>query len=202
MMATVMRGLLYWLVVLVTGVRTRSASQWAYDQQAKLFYANHRSHGDFLLLWVSMPSAVRANVRPVAGADYWRQTPLRRFLAQEVFNMVLIERKGDPRLAITLMAQALEEGASLIIFPEGTRNHGDELLPFKSGVYHLLQQKSVPLVPVWIDNIQDVLPKGRYLPVPMLCALRFAAPVSCAGQGKSACLEALRAALINARECE
>ncbi|UJF24903.1 1-acyl-sn-glycerol-3-phosphate acyltransferase [Suttonella sp. R2A3] len=200
-MAQFMRLLLYWLVVLVTGVRTRSARQWPYPSGAKLFYANHGSHGDFLLLWVALPAHERAEVRPVAGADYWLKTPMRRFLALKVFNMVLIDRKGDPHQAIEQMVVALEEGSSLILFPEGTRNTTETLLPFKSGVYHLLKQKPVPVVPIWIENIADVLPKGRYIPVPMLCALRFGESFQGAHADKTTCLNRLKDALISARGC-
>ena len=79
------------------------------------------------------------------------------------------------------MLQVLNEGDSLIIFPEGTRNtdEGKALLPFKSGLYHLAAARpDVELIPCWIENMSRVLPKGKFLPVPLLCRVIFGAPVA------------------------
>lgn len=142
----------------------------------RVYFANHRSHGDFLTLWASLPPALRKTTRPVAGADYWQASRLRRYIGEQVFNSVLIPRnlsRNQPN-PIDLMSDALTAGDSLIIFPEGTRNLGDELLPFKSGIYHLAQAfPQVDFVPVWIENLGRVMPKGAFIPVPLLCTLIF-----------------------------
>ena len=86
---------------------------------------------------------------------------------------------SQPGKAVLQMAEAMDAGADLLIFPEGTRNANDNVLlqPFKSGLYHLaMARPECELVPVWIHNIQRVLPKGRLLPVPMLCSVRFGQP--------------------------
>ena len=77
------------------------------------------------------------------------------------------------------MASALDQGASLILFPEGKRNSADEpLLPFKSGLYHLAKARpEVDLVPVWIANLNKVMPKGEIIPVPLICTVTFGAPL-------------------------
>ena len=146
----------------------------------RIYFANHSSHGDFVLLWASLPPALRKLTRPVAGADYWQSSPLRRYIINRVFNGVLVERQRKTPDANPLqpMLEALENGDSLIIFPEGTRNLEDGLLPFKSGLYHLA--KSYPhaeLVPVWIANLNRVMPKGRVLPLPLLCTTSFGTPL-------------------------
>jgi 1-acyl-sn-glycerol-3-phosphate acyltransferase len=67
----------------------------------------------------------------------------------------------------------------LIIFPEGGRMEGDQPAQFKGGLYHLASHRSdVELVPVWIDNVNRVLPKGEFLPVPMLGSVTMGTPVS------------------------
>ncbi|KFE53616.1 lysophospholipid acyltransferase family protein [Pseudomonas syringae] len=146
----------------------------------RIYFANHSSHGDFVLLWASLPPALRKLTRPVAGADYWQSSPLRRYIINRVFNGVLVDRQRKTPDANPLqpMLEALENGDSLIIFPEGTRNLEDGLLPFKSGLYHLA--KSYPqaeLVPVWIANLNRVMPKGRVLPLPLLCTTSFGTPL-------------------------
>lgn len=148
----------------------------------RIYFANHGSHGDFILLWASLPPELRARTRPVAGADYWGKGALRGFLINRVFHGVLIERQpsaggGHPLEPIN---KALAAGDSLILFPEGTRNMADEvrLLPFKSGIYHISKaHPEVELIPVWLDNLSRVMPKGHVLPVPLLCTLSFGSPV-------------------------
>ncbi len=149
----------------------------------RIYFANHVSHGDFILVWTVLPSPMRERTRPVAGADYWLKTPLRTFIGQNVFNAVLIDRNPDTRTQdpIAQMAQSLDEGASLILFPEGTRNTTEEpLLPFKSGLYNLhIQRPTIELVPVWVANLNRVLPKGEAIPVPLVCTVTFGEPLSC-----------------------
>ena len=201
MMAQLMRTALYLLVILVTGVRSQGKISSNVLRNPTVFYANHQSHGDFLLIWAALPVFMRHHVRPVAAGDYWLKTPLRRFLALKVFNMVLINRGDDPKQALSTMSAALQQGDSLIIFPEGTRNSSEELLPFKSGLFYLYRdQPNVDLLPVWIENIQDVLPKGRYLPVPMLCSVYFGAPYEPDDMNKSVFLEQTRERLIETGE--
>ncbi|MDB5600565.1 MAG: 1-acyl-sn-glycerol-3-phosphate acyltransferase [Xanthobacteraceae bacterium] len=184
----------------VTGVR----GDWEGclpDPRPRVYFANHNSHGDFVLVWTVLPAALRRITRPVAGADYWLASPLRRFIGERVFNAVLIDRnpetrQGDP---VTLMAEALDQGSSLILFPEGTRNTTEErLLPFKSGLYHLARQRpAIEMIPVWIENLNRVMPKGEFVPIPLLCTTIFGAPITIAdGEDKDAFLTRTRDALL------
>lgn len=147
----------------------------------RVYFANHGSHGDFVMIWACLPSHLRRATRPVAGQDYWLASALRRFAASRVFRALLINRQpqaGDPS-PVELMARVLSEGDSLILFPEGTRNTSDvALLPFKSGLFHLSRHTpDAEFVPVWIDNIRRVIPKGELVPVPMVCTVSFGAPL-------------------------
>ncbi|HEN8800360.1 1-acyl-sn-glycerol-3-phosphate acyltransferase [Pseudomonas sp. CM25] len=168
----------------------------------RLYFANHSSHGDFVLLWASLPQPLRKRTRPVAGADYWAKPGIRDFLIRKVFNGVLIDRQrsegqGSPLQPIL---DAVAQGDSLIFFPEGTRNLGDEaLMPFRSGLYHLAAANpEVELVPVWIANLNRVMPKGRALPLPLLCTLSFGEPLHLqADESKQAFLERASHALLN-----
>ena len=166
----------------------------------RIYFANHSSHGDFVLLWASLPAELRARTRPVAGADYWQKSALRRYIINQVFNGVLIDReRNDPQAnPLQPMLDALETGDSLIIFPEGTRNLEDGLLPFKGGLYRLGQARpDVELVPVWIANLNRVMPKGSALPLPLLCSVSFGAPLAIAeGESKEDFLARARTALL------
>jgi len=184
---------------LLTGARALWLGSTAQATQ-RLYYANHSSHGDFVLLWASLPPELRKRTRPVAGADYWQKPGVRSFLINNVFNGVLVDReRKEGANPLQAMLDALDGGDSLIIFPEGTRNLSEEpLLPFKSGLYHLAQERpDVELVPVWIANLNRVMPKGRALPLPLLCTLSFGAALErIEGESKDAFLERARNALL------
>ena len=172
-----------------------------------VYFANHRSHGDFVLLWTSLPADLRSLTRPVAAADYWLASPTRRFIGCEVFRAVLVDRTGaaDRSDPIAQMAAALDAGDSLILFPEGTRNESDEaLLPFKSGLFHLSRRcPHARLVPVWINNVHRVLPKGAIVPLPLACSVTFGAaletPNASEPDAKQTFLTDARAALLALR---
>lgn len=167
----------------------------------RVYFANHSSNGDFVLLWTALPTPLRRQTRPVAALDYWLTSPLRAFIGREVFNAVLIDRRPEARTEdpVSQMATALDQGSSLIIFPEGQRNSSDApLLPFKSGLYHLAKARpEVDLVPVWIANLNRVMPKGEIIPVPLICTLTFGAPLHLtAGETKDTFLARATQALL------
>ena len=188
---------------LITGVR----GEWrggAPDSRRRVYFANHRSHADFVLIWAVLPAPLRRLTRPVAGADYWLEGRVRRFFGESVFRAVLIDRNRENREVdpIAVMAAALDQQNSLILFPEGTRNTTEEpLLPFKSGLYHLATARpDVELVPVWIENLNRVMPKGEYVPIPLLCTVTLGPPIVLgAGEEKAAFLTRSRDALLTLR---
>ena len=188
---------------LLTGVR----GNWAGclpDARPRIYFANHRSHGDFILVWTVLPNWLRRRTRPVAAADYWGGTRLHRFIAERVFHAVLIARdgSGDP---VGQLRAALDDGASLIFFPEGTRNMTEgPLLPFKSGLYRLAKERpEIEMVPVWIENLNRVLLKGAMLPVPLLCTVSFGIPVHLLdGEASLPFRERSRAALLELMPAE
>ena len=175
-LARVLDTFLCLITSFITGVTSKQASDLAFTPTNKVYYANHASHGDFVLVWISLPKTWRMLPQPVAGADYWLGSKLKAFIAEQVFRVLLIDRQHDPKQAIAAMDGALKQGKSLILFPEGTRNTTDDqiLLPFKSGLYHLAREnENIEFVPVWINNINRVLPKGKILPIPLLCDVRI-----------------------------
>ncbi len=164
-----------------------------------IFFANHSSHLDFATIWAALPPAQRKRVRPVAGRDYWEKTAAHRWLAVTVFNAVLIERQKVTVATNPLapMVAALDASASLIVFPEGTRSPDGKLQPFKSGLHHLARARpTVPLVPVLLDNLNRILPKGDFLPVPLVATLAVGAPLAFdPAEAKDAFLERARLAV-------
>jgi 1-acyl-sn-glycerol-3-phosphate acyltransferase len=147
----------------------------------RIYFANHSSHMDTLVLWSALPPALRQQTRPVAAKDYWGGSAFRRYVSGKGFNVVLIERaregrEGDP---LQPLYDVLQNGQSLIIFPEGTRKPQALPDPFKSGLYHLSQRfPNVELVPVYLENLHRSMPKGTFFPLPLICTVRFGASLA------------------------
>ena len=173
------------------------------NNQQRIFFANHTSHLDAVVLWSALPSNLRARTRPVAARDYWTKNKLRMFFGKKVFNALLIEREkvtahNNP---LETLLEALTAGDSLIIFPEGTRGDGEKTQSFKSGLYHLARKcPSVELIPVQIDNLNRILPKGEILPVPLMSCISFGEPMQLReGESKTDFLERARNAVAGLR---
>ena len=189
-----------------------AAVRWHCDPTAetqRIYFGNHSSHLDFVMIWSALPPRLRQSARPVAGRDYWERGALRRYLSSQVFRAVLIERgsasargsgetAASARAAIEHMAKEMGDRYSLIVFPEGTRSLNGDVGPFKSGLYHLSQLRpDVELVPVYLENLNRILPKGESLPVPMMSRVVFGPAFSSKGcADKTDFLTQARAALM------
>ena len=174
------------------------------DERQRIYFANHASHLDFVLVWAALPARLRAMTRPVAAKDYWDRAGLRRYLGVKVFNAVLIERNPTSTAPnpIDILLDGLGDRHSLIIFPEGTRGDGSTIAPFKSGLYRLGKARpDVELVPAYISNLNRVLPKGEFVPVPMLASVSFGEPMHIGeDEDKSAFLDRARNAILELRQ--
>jgi 1-acyl-sn-glycerol-3-phosphate acyltransferase len=178
--------------------------------EQRIYFANHQSHFDWVLIWAALPKDLRSKTRPIAAKDYWMSSPFKHWLTREVFNAVYVARTrpqgasgsgSDDQDPLEPLAEALNRGDSLVIFPEGTRSNKGEPQAFKSGLYHLAEQfPQVQLVPAWIDNVQRVMPKGEVVPVPILCTVTFGAPLQLGpGEDKREFLERARNAVLAMR---
>jgi len=150
------------------------------DTCQRVYFANHTSHLDALLIWASLPRLIREITRPVAAKDYWSRGALRRWLAEEVFNAILIDRTDIKvhQSPVDLMLRQAGDTRSLIVFPEGSRSTSGEVGEFKSGLYYLAKKRpEIELIPVHIDNLNRVLPRGEFLPVPLLSCITFGPPL-------------------------
>ena len=267
MLAKLMSVFLLGLVRFLTGSQARWYGCPPKAEQ-RIYFANHQSHADMVMIWAALPEELRSITRPIAARDYWTKTPLREWITTAVFNAVYVDRQAsaarpapqavadDPAAApgsavpvapstlsppataapdspsepappppqpptptppptpealraalppddpLTPLVQALASGDSIVIFPEGTRGHGDEPQPFKSGLYKLAQMfPQVVLVPAWINNVQRVMPKGEVVPVPILCSVTFGAPIQLEpGEERRAFLDRARDAVMALRE--
>lgn len=166
------------------------------EASQRIYFANHSSHLDTIILWAALPPGLRAVTHPVAARDYWGKGRLRRHVATEVLGAVLVDRaaRHDP---LAPLREVLDRGQSLILFPEGTRGSAAAPGPFRGGLHHLARDyPQVELVPVYLTNLARAYPKGAILPAPIVCTASFGAPIALMpGEAKPAFLERARLAL-------
>ena len=150
------------------------------DTCQRIYFANHTSHMDAIVIWSVLPRRVRALTRPVAAKDYWAGGPIRRHIANQLFNAILIDRTEIKvhRSPVDLMIREIGDKHSLIVFPEGGRSTTGEMGEFKSGLYYLCKKRpDLEMIPVHIDNMNRILPRGEVLPVPLLTCISFGPPL-------------------------
>jgi 1-acyl-sn-glycerol-3-phosphate acyltransferase len=199
--ADLMGLLLAFIARLVTGAQ----GHWkgcAPMAEQRIYFANHQSHLDWVLIWAALPKSLRVNTRPIAARDYWTAGRFKHWITREVFNAIYVSRqRTDDQDPLEPLVDALANGDSIVIFPEGTRSHQGEPQAFKSGLFHLAEKfPDLPLVPAWIDNVQRVMPKGEVVPVPVLCTVTFGEPIRLQpGETRRDFLDRARAAVVALR---
>lgn len=191
--------LLTWTARFISGVSVRWVESQP-DPCQRVYFANHTSHLDVVLVWSALPPRVRKLTRPIAAKDYWSKGFIRRKLAR-TFNALLIDRKEIKvhQSPIDLMLREIGRTQSLILFPEGGRTEGDDVGEFKSGLYYLSKKRpELELIPVHINNMNRILPRGEILPVPLLSSVTFGPPMWLeAGEPKTDFLKRARAAVLS-----
>ncbi len=201
-LAKLMSYFLLGLIRILTGAQAR---WWGCPPKAeqRIYFANHQSHADLVMIWAALPKELRHNTRAVAARDYWTKTRFRKWITSAVFNVIYVSRERhadeDP---LEPLIEAMNAGDSLILFPEGTRGYADEPQVFKAGLYKLaLKFPQVELVPAWINNVQRVMPKGEVVPVPVLCSVTFGVPMRLlAGEDRQTFLTRARSAVLALRD--
>lgn len=202
MLAKLMGLFLLGLIRLLTGAQARWLGCPPKAEQ-RIYFANHQSHADLLLMWAALPEELRSITRPIAARDYWTKTAFKQWVTTAVFNAIYVDRaKTSEQDPLEPLMDALTNGDSIILFPEGTRGNQEEPQSFKSGIYNLAMKfPDVVLVPAWINNVQRVMPKGEVVPVPILCSVTFGAPIALAtGEERGHFLTRARDAVLALRE--
>ena len=202
LLARLMGLFLLGLIRALTGAQARWQGCPPKAEQ-RIYFANHQSHADLILIWAALPSELRSITRPIAAKDYWTRTPFKQWITTAVFNAIYVDRaKTGDQDPLEPLIDALESGDSVILFPEGTRGNQEEPQAFKSGLYNLaLKFPQVVLVPAWINNVQRVMPKGEVVPVPILCSVTFGAPIALAeNEDRRTFLTRARQAVLSLRD--
>ncbi len=174
-----------WLFLVILNLLTACRSRWATfldPEKQKIYFANHGSNLDFPVIWAALPKQYRIHLRPVAARDYWNADFIRRFLSVDVLRAVHIDRIKSERIhdnPLEPIQAALKDGSSILIFPEGTRSLTGEIGTFKAGLYFLAKEfPNAELVPLYLHNLNRILPKGEIAPVPFIATMWIGSPLT------------------------
>lgn len=144
-----------------------------------ILIANHNSHLDTIALMNLFPLKELHRIHPAAAADYFMRNRLLAWFSTSFLNIIPIPRSGFTKSdnPLTRMSAVLEQGDSLIVFPEGSRGQPEQMSEFKSGIAHLIRKyPHIPVIPVFLRGLGRSLPKGEFLPVPFFCDIVIGAP--------------------------
>jgi len=151
------------------------------DKEASIIVANHNSHIDTLLLMCLFNCSQILKIHPVAAADYFCNTKLKRFVFTKLLGIIPISRKlrkATEEEIFKDINEKLRAGETIIIYPEGTRGEDNEIKKFKSGVAHIARMNpNVPVIPCYINGPDKILPKGAILWVPFIADVYVSEPV-------------------------
>ncbi len=153
--------------------------------QPVILAANHQSHADTAAILGTLPRAIRERTAVAAALDVFgngNSAPSlkRRYLQLVVaagFRAFAFDRHGPPLPSLRTARQLIRNGWNLLLYPEGTRSRSGELAPFKAGVSVLARFTRRPLIPVYVDGGQQVLPCGAFMPRPGRITVRYGRPL-------------------------
>lgn len=158
-------------VYIVLGVNVRNPQNMPQKGPAILI-ANHNSHIDTLILMSLFPIEMINKVNPVAAADYFFNTKFRKFVFKKLIGAVALKRhnkKFDREDIFNEINEYLKTEHIIILYPEGTRGNNNEIQEFKNGIAHIAKANpEVPIVPIYINGPDKILPKYDNLLVPFI----------------------------------
>ena len=130
-----------------------------------VFVANHQSHFDAPICLAALGGRIRRRLVVAAAADYFYSTKLRGAAASLALGTVPFVRTGaSSRNSLAQLKNLVRKGWSVLIFPSGTRGTGAS--GFKKGFAYIAVDTQVPVVPMYLHGLEEVMPKGSFIPLP------------------------------------
>lgn len=153
-----------------------------------VFAANHRSHADTAAILGTLPRSLRDRTAVAAALDVFGPDDTRglkrklskdclQFLVASGFHAFAFDRQGPPLRSVRTSVQLIRHGWNLLLYPEGTRSRTGEMGPFKPGVGVLAKFTGKPVVPVFVEGGNHLLPYGASMPRPALVLVRYGQPM-------------------------
>lgn len=159
-----------WFLKIIVGVQFDD-TKFLLETRQFIIVANHNSHLDTMTILASLPPTKIPMVKPVAAKDHFGKTKISKWLSEFFINALLINRKRDKIIKtndpIHNMIETIDQGYSLILFPEGTRGKPEVEQDLKPGIGLLLQQRpNIPVVSAFMKGMGKAMPKGDNLIIP------------------------------------
>jgi long-chain acyl-CoA synthetase len=184
------------LTRLFAWIRVEGREHLASFDTPVVFASNHQSHMDVPVIIAALPRRLRYRVAPAMAKEFfkphffpeqhtrseWLTNSLNYWLAALFFNAFpLPQREAGARQTLRYIGDILADGFSVLIFPEGRRSEGGEIDRFRPGIGMIASRLTVPVVPVRIDGLQDVLPPGWVMAKPGRVRVAFGKPLTLTG---------------------
>lgn len=186
-----------WLTIII-GVKYENRESLATIKQS-LIVGNHNSHFDSLSLMAALPGNKLKKTKAVAAADYFGKSSLSYRAMKFFFNAILIQRKRSKNTpsAIGILDSEIKKGNSLILFPEGSRGKPGDISGFKKGIaILLLNNPTIPFIPVYLDGFGKVLPKDKKLILPLITKIKIGEPLFPKSKDIKGVLEEVRKSIL------
>ena len=163
-------------ILLITGMLIRGKENIP-KNEPYLIIANHNSHLDILAIMSMYKSSELINVNPVAASDYFFKNKYLKWVSLNLIGIIPINRKikreGNAH-PLDEVYRKIEEGKTLIIFPEGSRGEPEQLQKFKNGIGHIAKKyPDLKILPIILENAGKALPKNEALFVPLIIKIEI-----------------------------
>ncbi|MCC6598532.1 MAG: 1-acyl-sn-glycerol-3-phosphate acyltransferase [Alphaproteobacteria bacterium] len=170
-------------LIVFLGLNTRNLDRLKIRDGAHLIAANHNSHLDAMVLMSLFKLKDIHRVKLVAAKDYFCRNALSTWFSLNIIGIVPIDRKGESDDPLKPVMKALEDGYTVVIFPEGSRGEPEKRQPLKYGITKILEAKpEITITPVFMHGLGKALPRGEGLFVPFICEINVGEELSWAGE--------------------
>ena len=148
---------------------------------AAIVIANHSSHFDTPVVLSALPESIRGKIALAAAADKFYASRRKRTWWYSLFLNTFPVHRGGGIKQLDYPLSLLRRGWSILIFPEGGRSRSGQVQKFKAGPAIMAMQAKVPVIPIYIEGLRNVMPKGQREPRPAAVSARIGKPISLAG---------------------
>jgi 1-acyl-sn-glycerol-3-phosphate acyltransferase len=143
--------------------------------------ANHSSHFDSPVVYTALPGRIRNKLAMAAAADKFFGSRKKRVWWQSLFQNAFPVHRGGGTKQLDYPMSLLRSGWSILIYPEGGRSKTGQIARFKAGPAIMAMQAKVPVIPIYMDGLRAIMPKGQREPRPGPVFARIGKPISLEG---------------------
>jgi len=129
-------------------------------------------------IYKALPVKYRLNTCPAAAKDFFFKNKAIGILTKLTFNTFAFSRKGNSASSMKDLGKLLNEKRNVLIYPEGTRSRSGKMAEFKEGIGIIARETNIPIVPIKIKGLYEVLPVGKSWPKSGNVEIRIGKPIT------------------------